>query len=254
MKINSIIKNIIISVFLFSVTISFAVNENSQINNSNDIEGQAVIKSKNEVAISSQIDGKINSTQFREGEHFKKGDTIITFDCRLYQADYDKAKAELEKYRSQYASNKKLRNLDGLSDQDLAQSKGDYEQSVANTQAKAILVEQCNIIAPFSGSVSKLHVNNHQTVKAGELLVELVDDQTLEIEMLMPSTAINYLKIGKQFVFTAEDSGKSFKAKITKIVPKIDPISKSIKVIGVVENNQSKLLPGMSGIGKLEKN
>lgn len=253
MRATSIIKSTVLSIFLFSLLTNFVPAENLQKKSSNNIEGQAIVKSKNAVTLASQIDGKINSIEAREGDSFEKGSIIIAFDCRLYQADYNRAKAELEKYHSQYISNTKLRKLDGLSDQDLAQSKGDYEQSLANTEAKAVLVEQCKITAPFAGSVSKLYVNNYQTVKAGELLVDLVDDKTLELEMLLPSTALNYIQIGKKFTFVSDDTGKSFEAKITKIVPKIDSISKTIKVIGVIEDNENTLLPGMSGVGQITK-
>ena len=48
---------------------------------------RGLVKPQKRAVISSEIPAKILSIPFKDGESFKKGETLVKFDCSLYQAE-----------------------------------------------------------------------------------------------------------------------------------------------------------------------
>lgn len=211
------------------------------------IVGQAVLKPEKEVVIASQIEAQITRIPFKEGDSFTKGAVLMAFDCRFLEAARERSLAEKNTKKIEYKSSAVLHKLQGISEVDLARAKGAYLQSKAEDSGKALLVEQCIIQAPFSGTVTRLTAKTHQFAKKGEPLVEIIDNKNLRLELIVPSKGLDKFRIGQRFIFSVEDTHKTFPAEITKIVPRIDSITKTLKIIAKVEAPAASLLPGMSG-------
>ena len=69
----------------------------------------------------------------------------------------------------------------------------------------------------------------------------------LELQMLVPSKWLGWLKPGTKLTVDVEELGKSYPAQVQRIGAQIDAVSQSIAVYAAVEGNPPGLLPGMSG-------
>ncbi len=58
------------------------------------LTGLGTVQASFTVGIKSQVDGKLESVLFVEGQHVKKGDVLAKIDPPLYQAALDQAKAK----------------------------------------------------------------------------------------------------------------------------------------------------------------
>ena len=96
---------------------------------------------------------------------------------------------------------------------------------------------------------SSFHNTHLQSYK---LLLEIIDDKNLEVEMILPSSSLVWLKIGHPFSLHVEELGKIFQGKIERIVSKVDPVSQSLKLYGSIDVNVEHLYPGMSGTIKIQ--
>lgn len=208
---------------------------------------RAQIKARYSTLISSEMSGRINLLNIRDGERFSSGQVLVGYHCNLESAELSKAKASLEKKRKTYEVNQKLAKLNSISTLELAVSKTEEDEAKAEVKVAEAVLDRCTIKAPFSGKVVEVMARAYQSVKDGEPLMEIVNEKDLEIEFIAPSRALPNLKAGKTFKVTLDETQKSYGAEIIRLGGKVDPVSQTIKVYGRIKGNSSELLPGMSG-------
>lgn len=206
-----------------------------------------IIRSGDETTFSSETTGTVISLPIKEGSSFQKGDVLLKLDCRLQQADLKKALAHQEETDQALRSAKKLKTYGTLSDFEFVKAKSDADGAIADVDKLKVTVEKCTILAPFSGGVSELKVHLYETVKPGDPLLKVVNTQNLTFEIQVPSQWLSWIKIGSQFHVYMNDINKTINARVTLINPEIEPISESVKIIGVASPADPSLRPGMTG-------
>ena len=58
------------------------------------LEGVGTAKARNTVTVRAQVDGRILSINFKEGQEVKRGDVLVRIDPSTYQAQLDQANAK----------------------------------------------------------------------------------------------------------------------------------------------------------------
>jgi multidrug efflux system membrane fusion protein len=96
------------------------------------LDGLGTVQASNTVAIRSQVDGKLQSVNFVEGQQVKKGDTLAVIDQRPFVAVLDQAKAKRAEDEAQLVSDQK----DLVRFQDLVHKGAGTQQAVDQQQAK----------------------------------------------------------------------------------------------------------------------
>ena len=216
---------------------------------------RGLIKPVEKAVISSELTGKINDIPYKSGDSFKKGDTLVSFDCSFYRADMASVDATYKSKQKVYENNKQLLALNAMSDIDVAISKSEVEVARAERTMRAIRVNQCKIKAPYSGRVIEVAVNEHETVNAEKEILSILNDSDLEIELIVPSNWLNWLTIGESFAFQIDETGKTLDAKVSKTGAVVDPVSQTIKLTGKFDDQQLEgVLSGMSGTALFKQN
>jgi len=202
----------------------------------------------NHTVLSSGLDGKLKRLPVRVGNDIAQGEIIAEFDCDIEQAENKIGQARETVAKENLDINKRLDELKSVSSRDLSVSVADFSISQAEFERSSAMLAQCVISAPFGGTITEKFVQAHQYVKKGEEIVELVDTHNLEVEMILPSMNLNQYQPGKVFTLIIDETGQEAKARIDRVVNVIDPVSQTIRVIGVLVDNPQGLMPGMSGI------
>jgi membrane fusion protein, multidrug efflux system len=208
---------------------------------------RAQIKARESTQISSEMDGRITQLKIRDGERFKEGQVLVGFHCSLEEAQLTKAKATLEKKRKTYEVNQKLEKLNSISTLELSVSKAEEDEAKADVRVTEAMLGRCVIKAPFSGKVVEVTARAYQSVREGDPLLEIINEKDLEVEFIAPSRSLPQLKLGSTFKVTLDETVKSYKASITRLGGRVDPVSQTIKVYGRITDSSAELLPGMSG-------
>lgn len=196
---------------------------------------------------SSETTATVQKINFKEGEDFQTGNILIQLDCRVQQADLNKALAQQKLAASAYKSAEKLNSYGAISETEMIKAQSEAEISNAEVDKLSTIVDKCTIKAPFKGAVSDLYVHFGETIKPGDPLIKIVSSQSLELHMQVPSVWLKWLHVGSPFSFHVNELNISYQGKITRINPEINPVSQTIKIVGVPTNTKNKLLPGMSG-------
>ena len=208
---------------------------------------RGIIKPAVSATISSDLQARITHLPFKDGQRFKKGQTLVRFDCKKYKAELDAARAEHEAREKTLENNLELSKFNAIGQLEVDIAKVDVKKAMAEISISKINVQHCQIRAPFSGRVVKTLVHQYESVNPYDELLSILDDSRFEIELILPSSSISWLKKGMGFQFTVDETGQTYKAKVTELGASIDPVSQTIRVTGAFKHKPKSVLSGMSG-------
>ncbi|QVN01860.1 efflux RND transporter periplasmic adaptor subunit [Pseudomonas rhodesiae] len=212
-------------------------------------EARGVLRARDQAMLASELSGRIVELPFSEGETFKKGDTLARFDCSAYQAQLNAAQAASRGAGEELAHNKQLAALKSVGRFEVARAEARLSEAQAQSQVYQVQVKRCNVLAPYDGQVVQRKVQRYESVSAGAPLLEIVDNRSLEIHLLVPSRWMGKLKPGQTFSFTPDETGKSLQATVKRLGARIDEGSQTLLLVASVPD-AGGLLSGMSGTAR----
>ncbi|MEM1364373.1 MAG: efflux RND transporter periplasmic adaptor subunit [Pseudomonadota bacterium] len=240
-----------VSVCLFLTPLGAANAQNVDLLDT-DSTARGVITPMFRAEIGTEIVAAIESIPFREGERFSKGDTLMAFACGKYEAEGRSAEAVLEARRTEHKSKKFLRERKAVGQLEVDIAAAQLREAQAKREAIQVQIDQCSIAAPFHGRVIEIFRQAYEFTRANEPLMAIVDDKSLEIDLIVPSTWLQWLRPGSPFTFTIDETGAKTSASITRIGAEVDPVSQTIKVTGLFTATPQNTLPGMSGTAQFD--
>ena len=197
--------------------------------------------------LSSGIAGRVNELNVKEGDRFKQGQTLLTFDCTVLQQKLNYSNAAEQAARKKVSVANRLDKLNAISVSDVDEARAALSMAQAEGGVNRAMLKRCNIIAPFNGRVTEARVRQWETVPEGKELLAIYDDSAFELESIVPSRWLVWLKMGTPFTVTLDETGQTYQAEISRISSSIEPVSQSVKVFGKITHASEGLLPGMSG-------
>lgn len=197
--------------------------------------------------LATEIAAKIHRIGASEGQSFVANQTLVEFDCALPKAQLAKAEAELDGSNRVVASNELLLNLRSIGEIELTQAQTAQRKAVAEVQLSKAVLSKCTIAAPFNGRVSVQTAREQQFVQPGQPLLEIIADDSLELQFLMPSIWLKKVKVGSTLTVLIDETGTTHKGRIKRFGARVDPVSQSINVAATIEDKQRVLMAGMSG-------
>ena len=208
---------------------------------------RGIVKASAQAVLYAQVQGRVSQLPYKEGQRFEKGYTLVQLDCDKYRAELAVAIAEHEARDKVYKNNIELGKLNAVSELDLESSEAEAKKALAAIRVAEVNVKGCQIVAPFGGRVIGTMVNEHENVFPNDKLISLLDDSSLEIELVLPSSSLSWLRRKSSFTFVVDETRRSYRAKVREIGASIDPASQTIKVTGAFEKLPPDILAGMSG-------
>jgi multidrug efflux pump subunit AcrA (membrane-fusion protein) len=145
------------------------------------------------------------------------------------------------------ASNKRLAELNSIGKVELDLSAAEVSKNQAELEAMNTMLGKCGINAPFAGRVAEQKVREQQYVQPGQAILEIIDDSVLELEFLVPSKWLAWVKAGTRFQVDIDETRKSYPARVQRIGARVDPVSQSVKLVATIDGRFPDLISGMSG-------
>jgi RND family efflux transporter MFP subunit len=197
--------------------------------------------------IASEIGGRIRKLPVAEAGAFMAGEPLVEFDCTVQQAQRRKALAELEASQATHRANEQLAKLNSIGQLELDLSRAGVSRSQAEVGMHDALLDKCTIAAPFPGRVAEQKVREQQFVQPGQALLDILDDRSLELEFLVPSSWLRWLKAGQPLRVAIDETRRTYPARFTRIGARVDPVSQTVKVAASIDGHHAELIAGMSG-------
>jgi len=103
------------------------------------------------------------------------------------------------------------------------------------------------LVAPFSGTVVKIHKNVGETVGRDQVLISMVDVRKLRAEIFVPVDQISVLREHETVSLIAEIPGRPrITGTVVHIAPTIDAATKTVRAVVEVDNGERVLPSGFS--------
>lgn len=217
-------------------------------------EARALIQSVSEVTISSEISGRVVKLPHREGGRFARGDTLLRFDCRVYDARLKVANAMRKIASLTLDTVRKRSTLGSVGTLDVGVAEAEFEKSEGEFSAAKFPVDRCHIRAPFSGRIVELTARQHETISVGEPLMRILDEQNLEVKIVVPSAWLSWLGPKAAFDIHIDETGEVLRGHVTRLGALVDAVGASIPAFAELDVRSEKLIAGMSGSVRFHPN
>lgn len=200
-----------------------------------------------ETTLSSPLLGRIRSVNVTLGAGFTRGKQLVTFYCEEQAARVAMGNAEVAATRENHEAKLRLQGLQSAAEIEVALAAAALEKARAQLALYRTQAAECVVSAPFAGRAAKIHVKPHQSVTAGQPLIDIVSEDPPKLRLNVPSKWLAWLTVGRAFTVTIDETYRSYPAHVTAINARVDAASQSVEVEGVVDKPGRELLPGMSG-------
>ncbi|MBS0242246.1 MAG: efflux RND transporter periplasmic adaptor subunit [Proteobacteria bacterium] len=208
---------------------------------------RGIVRALNQASISIDLPVRVAKLNFREAQPFHKGDVLVTFDCRRFQAEHAAAVAASREMRLTLQSQSYLDTRGAVGKLDVEISRARVEKAEAEAAGIAARLEQCTVVAPFDGRITELKVNEYEVPANGQPFIGLIDETRFEIDLILPSYASRAVEPGTTFQFSVDETGQTYEAKLLRLGAAVDPVSQTIKAIAAFEKPDRHIVSGMSG-------
>jgi multidrug efflux system membrane fusion protein len=254
-----------------AVAVTVAVVEPRKTSLWDEFSGR--LEAVNRVELRPRVAGAIQSTGFAEGGLVKAGDVLFQIDPALYQAEVEKAQAQLEaaKARAIFTNGELERGqqLIGnhvVTQRDLDQRDNAHREAIANVKAAEATLQTARlnldyteVRAPVDGRVGKIEVTVGNLVSAGTsspVLTSLVsvnpiyasfdadEDVVLHALRSVAEPSGNRGKLDQIPVEMTTADGSTGKGHIQLIDNLVNGQSGTIRVRAVFSNDDGRLIPG----------
>lgn len=207
---------------------------------------RGLVRAIDDALISTELNARILEITRREGEGFRKGDVLMRFDCGKYETELKAARAEEQFNKIALDNSVELDKRKAVGRFDVEQNRAKYEKAEAEAETLAVQVEECMIVAPFDGRIAEMRAKAFETSKPGEPLMRLVNTDHLEIELIVPSVWLRWIKPGLGFHVTVDETETTYGATVERLAPTVDSVSQTVKIMATFSENAHDVLPGMS--------
>lgn len=216
------------------------------------VDAHGVVKSGEEAVIASRMTALITALPYEAGQSFARGALLASFDCSQMKAQLSAANAAAAAYRKTYDTNVELDQYKAIGTNEVAVSKANLGKASAEAQAIQAGIGQCSITAPFAGTVVERIAHPHDVAASGQPLMKIQGAGDLEVELIIPSAWLTWVKPGTPFTFALDETGGSVSGRIARLGAAVDPVSKTMRVTGAI-TVQGTVLPGMSGTAHFQQ-
>ncbi len=183
---------------------------------------------KTELAFS--INGKLKNLFVKNGLQVRKGEVLASLDPTFLDYDLNLAALELQvaalrkkEMLIQYGGDACCENsVDSLTQQVIALKSG-YARAVLDFDYRQQLWESRELIAPFEGIVANLAVQPGQNLAAGQVIADLLNQETLLVRFLVLFSKTTLLRKGAPIIISTGIPGlDTLNARVQSINPQVN--------------------------------
>jgi len=196
--------------------------------------------------LSAQIDGIVDTIDFKSGETVPAGQLLLTLRPVNDAALLAQLQATAALDAINYQRDLKQFQADAVSMATVDADAASLKTATAQVEAQQALINEKQVRAPFAGTLGIRQVDIGQYLAAGTEIVTLQQLNPLFVDFYLPQQALAQIAVG-QAVSVGVDAfpGKNFPGTITAINSALDTSTRTVQVRATIQNDQMLLRPGM---------
>ncbi len=193
------------------------------------------------------VAGEVAEVDFIAGDRVLEGAVLLRLVDRQQRLAVDLAASQVDAARrllARYANTRDSGAVPASVVDDARTRLRDAE--IALAQAREDLADR-QVRAPFSGVVGITQVHKGDRVTPDTLVTTIDDRRVIRVSFEVPEAYIGRLGIGQQVAAeTAAFPGREFTGRAAQIDSRVDPLTRNVRLLADLHNNEDLLRPGMS--------
>ncbi|MBI5482135.1 MAG: efflux RND transporter periplasmic adaptor subunit [Deltaproteobacteria bacterium] len=208
-----------------------------------------------------KVGGWVVKVHVKEGDVVKRGAALVTVDPAQYklvlrqaEAGREGAKVGLDAVKLEHDRFNAL-----LAEKAIPQGQFDmidakHRGAVVQLRAAEVSLEMARkalrdttITAPYSGVIVKKHVSEGDNAAAmpPTPLITMEETELLDLRVQVPATDVERVKDGDEVLIHFPSGPPDMKARITRVVPTLNPGTRTFSVIVEIDNRANRLRAGL---------
>jgi HlyD family secretion protein len=157
--------------------------------------------------VTTLVSGEIIAADFEEGDTVTEGQVLYQIATDTLDSNIDDSETNLDRAKKDYTKAEKSYQ-EALDKYDETQA--DYKEAVSE-------YSDINVLSKDSGIVTKVYVEEGDTVQIGSQLADVYDNSTMVLSVPFDSSEVSASMVGKTASVTIDDTFEAIKGKVTKI-------------------------------------
>src|SRR5690606_21301174 len=137
-----------------------------------------------------------------------------------------------------------LLEKEAISQEDYDVSLNELNVAKAEIQLIQAKIDETEIRAPFSGVIGLKNVSEGSYVTTSTVIASLQNINPVKIDFSIPEKYAGMVKFGDKVQFKVEGDNQIYTGSVYAVEPKIDPVTRTLKIRALYQNTERKIIPG----------
>ena len=146
----------------------------------------ASVNELRETKLSFRVGGPLLQLNDIKGAYVKKGEIIAKIDPRDFNLAVEATESQYKLAKTEYERYKNLNETETVSKSVYDKVETTYKLAKANYERAVNALADVDIVAPFSGYINNVFVNNFEMVQPGQPILSLIDISQYEVNAWLP--------------------------------------------------------------------
>ncbi|WP_413110388.1 efflux RND transporter periplasmic adaptor subunit [Thaumasiovibrio sp. DFM-14] len=212
----------------------------------------ATLEAGDKAVLAFRVAGVVAELNVRAGMHVEKNVLLAALNDDELTQLARQAKANYDLTNVQFQRDKQLLKTNVISELQYDTSKANRNEAKAALDQANSNLRDSKIMAPYSGNISLMFVENYEYVSAKQAIMHIQSEDLINVVYQLPETLLSRFNAEGGDIFAQVEidtfPGERFSATFKEIDTEVTSSTSSYKVTMVMEKPQDKnILPGMSG-------
>lgn len=208
---------------------------------------KAVLFPFREAVIAARAESTLLPYRFKLGEPFKAGEVLTALDDSRYALEVRRATEQADFARAVFEDRKQLRAKNFTSDYELKKAEFDLSVAESSLADAKLNLSYCIVKAPFAGKLAEIRTQEYETVRPGQPLFRIIDDNRLLAVMNVPLNDAALTTVGNPVVVSVSGTDRKAKGTVYEVAPQADHRTGTVRIRVLIDNGDGKLRAGMTG-------
>jgi RND family efflux transporter MFP subunit len=204
----------------------------------------AVVEPNKVVTVSAEVGGRIERIPIEEGSRVHSGDLLVQLNTDLILPEYESAKAQAERDQIEFDRITNLSKENAATQRELDNATSQRAISKARFDGIRARLERTRIVAPTTGVLNDLLVEEGEYVDAGKPVAQVVDSDTVKVVVEIPELDIAFFSIGDKAQIFARGLTEPLTGIITFISELADSKTRTTRTEITLDNSRHILRSG----------
>ena len=190
------------------------------------------VETSDDVQLSAEVSGKVSMHVVSEGQQVQKGQTILRIDDAKLSQEVARLEAMVAQSETTWKRIQTLYEEENIgSEIDYLNAKYAYDQNKSALSSLSVDLENTEIIAPFTGVVETIFVEEGEMVAPGMPAIRLIGADQFVISAGVPARYANVVELGDRVdVWFDTQVQDTLAGTIVYVANSIDPSNRTFKI------------------------